>query len=230
MKELLSLLTQFEKDLSIVTVLLRIVLAFLFGGLIGYERGKHGRQAGLRTHVLVCLGAVMTSLTGIYAIEILGYSGDPFRVAAQVVSGIGFLGAGMIIVRTGNAITGLTTAAGLWATAIIGIALGFGFYEGAVLVTLACFFTTSFLTRIERRRKRSTHFYIEINDLKRAGEITEAFRELFERDCYLEIVNAKSSSAGHLGFHLTIPSVKNIPEYVEKLNSISGVVFTIVES
>jgi len=230
MKEIFALLAQFEKDLSIYTVLLRIILAVLFGGIIGNERGKHGRQAGLRTHVLVCLGSAMTALTGVYASEILGFGGDPFRIAAQVVSGIGFLGAGMIIVKSGNAITGLTTAAGLWATATIGIALGVGFYIGAILVTLACVFTAAFLTRVERKRKHSIHIYIEIDDLKQAGHITEHLREMFHHDCYIEVLQAKSGMSGNLGIYLTIPYVKDVSEHTEKINDLVSVVYTIVES
>ena len=230
MRAFFAALTAFEQDLSLLSVVLRIFLAALFGGVIGHERGKHGRQAGLRTHVLVCLGAAMTALLGVYSIKVLGYSGDPFRVAAQVVSGIGFLGAGMIIVKSGNAITGLTTAAGLWTTAIIGIALGFGFYEGAILVMLLCVFTASFLTRVERRRKRSIHFYIEINNLSRAGEIAEELREMYKRDCYLEIIPSKSGIAGSLGILLTISYNKDIGEQMKRINEVEGVAFTIVES
>ena len=96
------------------------------GSLIGSERARHGRAAGMRTHILVCLGACMTSMTSMYVADILGSDGDVFRIPAQVISGIGFLGAGMIILKSNNMITGLTTAAGVWTTATIGVALGYG--------------------------------------------------------------------------------------------------------
>jgi len=132
------------REFNYVTICIRLVLAIIAGGIIGNERGKHGSAAGLRTHILVCVGAAMTALTGYYVYDTLNISGDIMRLAAQVVSGIGFLGAGMIIVKNGNVVTGLTTAAGMWATAAIGIALGYGFYSGAIVATIFCVFTTAF--------------------------------------------------------------------------------------
>jgi len=218
-----------NSSIDIFTVLIRILLAVLFGGIIGHERGKHGSQAGLRTHILVCLGAAMTSLAGIYAYEVLGYGGDPFRISAQVVSGIGFLGAGMIIVKNGNSIIGLTTAAGMWTTATIGIALGMGFYCGASLIMLACVFTAAFLTRIERKRKNSAHLYIEIGNLSLSGNVTDQIREILNRDCLIEIVAPKSCAKEHLGLYITTTNVKNITELRMAIQAIDGVSFSIVE-
>lgn len=131
MGEWMDMLRQF----NFLTVLLRLFLAFLFGGCVGMERERRGRTAGLRTHILVCLGACLTILCGVYIVEATGLDSDPLRIGAQVISGIGFLGAGTIMMTRQNHIKGLTTAAGLWTTAAIGLALGCGFYEGA-LVTL----------------------------------------------------------------------------------------------
>ena len=119
------------------SVALRILLALLIGGCIGSERGRHGRAAGLRTHILVCLGSTMTTLIGLYSTNMLGSVGDPMRIGAQVVSGISFLGVGTIMVRNRSHVTGLTTAAGLWATACIGLGVGAGFYWAALLATIA---------------------------------------------------------------------------------------------
>ncbi|MBQ8511039.1 MAG: MgtC/SapB family protein, partial [Clostridia bacterium] len=110
-------------DMSAGAVVLRLVMTCLLSGVIGFERGFRGRAAGLRTHMLVGIGACLTVMTGVYAQDRLGV-GDPFRIAAQVMSGIGFLGAGTILVRGKTLVTGLTTAAGLWTTAAIGIAVG----------------------------------------------------------------------------------------------------------
>ena len=96
----------------ILSTVLRSLAAVIIGGLIGSERARHGRAAGMRTHILVCLGACMTSMTSMFVSDSLGNNGDVFRIPAQVVSGIGFLGAGMIILKNNNVITGLTTAAG----------------------------------------------------------------------------------------------------------------------
>lgn len=219
----------FESEINIFTVFIRIVLAVIFGGIIGNERGKHGSQAGLRTHILVCLGATMTSLVGLFSNEILGYNGDPFRISAQVVSGIGFLGAGMIIVKNGNSITGLTTAAGMWTTATIGLAIGVGFYSGALLVMLACVFTAAFLTRIERKRKKSTHLYVEIDDISNSGDITDKLRELLKNDCLLDIIPAKSGKEGNIGIFIVTSNIKNTVEFRKSVQKIDGVCFSIVE-
>ena len=110
-----------------------MVLAFLCGGLVGLEREYKRRPAGFRTHILICMGAAMTTLTSQYLYLEMNYQTDMARLGAQVVAGIGFIGAGTIIVTRRQRIKGLTTAAGLWATAIIGLALGAGFYEGGCL-------------------------------------------------------------------------------------------------
>lgn len=227
MNEFFSDIFLITKDVNVFTVLLRVILAVIFGGIIGSERSRHGSQAGLRTHILVCLGATATSLAGLYSVEVLGYNGDPFRIAAQVVSGIGFLGAGMIIVKSGNAITGLTTAAGMWTTATIGIVLGMGFYTAAFIVMIACVFTAAFLTRIERKRKMSAHIYIELCEVNAAGDITEKIKEILMNDCLIEIVPAKSGVGGNIGIYVITPTAdENVRKEIE---NIQGVSFCIVE-
>ena len=144
--------------------LLRLVLALIAGGVIGAERGKQGRAAGMRTHILVCLGATLTAMTGLYAYEILG-TGDPLRISAQVISGIGFLGVGTILIKGRFQITGLTTAAGLWTVGAIGIALGLGYYAGAGITFVAAVLATTIMSRVEYKlTRRNTRFgiYVEI--------------------------------------------------------------------
>ena len=120
-----SQILEYLREFNIITVAIRLFLAVICGGLIGFERERHGRTAGLRTHILVCLGAAITTLLGWYNVKVLGVSwADPMRIGAQVVSGISFLGMGTIISKGRFQVTGLTTAAGLWATAIIGLAVG----------------------------------------------------------------------------------------------------------
>ena len=124
------------RDLSLVSVLLRLVLALLCGGAIGLERSYRGRNAGLRTHVLICIGGAMASMTGLYLYIGAGLPADVSRIGAQVVSGLGFIGAGTIMVTQRRTIHGLTTAAGLWLSGVIGLAIGAGYYEGGVLAML----------------------------------------------------------------------------------------------
>lgn len=126
------------KEPNLIAIIVRAILALICGGIIGYDRNVHGSAAGMRTHMLVCLGAMLAMCTGQYSVMMFE-SGDITRIGAQVVSGIGFLGAGSIIVTKQNKIAGLTTAAGLWASACIGLAIGIGFYEGAIVSTIGVY-------------------------------------------------------------------------------------------
>ncbi len=216
-------------DFNLATICLRIIISIIAGGVIGNERGKHGSAAGLRTHILVCIGSAMTALTGIYIYQILGISGDVMRLAAQVVSGIGFLGAGMIILKNGNIITGLTTAAGMWATAAIGIALGYGFYTGAIIGTVACVFTSAFLSRLERERKKTIHIYAEIDASANVGETIDKIRETFKNDIAVETIPPKSNIPNTIGFYITVSHFNNSSQIREQLNEFDGVILCVIE-
>jgi len=124
------------RDITFFTVLLRLILAVILGAVIGIERSYKNRPAGFRTHILVCVGASIACMTGIYMYVNLHLPTDISRLGAQVVSGLGFIGGGTIIITNGTKIKGLTTAAGLWACGIIGIAIGAGFYEGGLIATV----------------------------------------------------------------------------------------------
>lgn len=193
----------FPGELNIITVAFRLFLAIVIGGTIGYERGHHGSAAGLRTHILVCLGATMTSLTSMFVSKITTVDGDITRMPAQVISGIGFLGAGMIIVKNNNIITGLTTAAGMWATAAIGVALGYGFYSGAIISMFICVITAALLTGLERKRKLSIRVYFEIGDLSSASDICCKLKEIYGAGILLETTPPKSNITGNIGVRIT---------------------------
>ncbi|MCM8811984.1 MAG: MgtC/SapB family protein [Candidatus Omnitrophica bacterium] len=141
-------------DFEVVT---RLFAALVLSGLVGLEREVSGRAAGFRTHILVCVGSTLIMLTSIYLFEAYRSTGagiDPGRVAAQVVSGIGFLGAGTII-QVRDAIRGLTTAASLWVAAGIGLAVGTGFYVGAIAATAMVLIVLFLLSRLERHVVKS---------------------------------------------------------------------------
>jgi putative Mg2+ transporter-C (MgtC) family protein len=158
----------FSSDLSTIndtSILLRLLLAVVLGGIIGYERGRAGRPAGLRTHILVCLGSTLAIMTNQYVFEKYGIS-DPTRLGAQVISGIGFLGAGTIIVTGRHQVKGLTTAAGLWATACMGLAIGIGFYKAAIMACILIAFATVVLHRLDNimlSKSKILDIYIEFN-------------------------------------------------------------------
>lgn len=134
-----------------VAVIVRLLLAVILGGLIGFEREVRRRSAGLRTHILVSLGSCLIMLTSLYLFDIYKSSVplDPARIAAGVVTGIGFLGAGAII-RSGEAVRGLTTAATLWLVAGIGLGVGCGFYLASLVTAVLAIAVLYFLRRLER--------------------------------------------------------------------------------
>jgi len=166
------------REVTWMAVLIRIIVSFMLGGMLGMERGLKQRPAGLRTYMLVCVGACMIMLTNEYVVQVYG-SGDPVRMGAQVVSGIGFLGAGTIIVTKHNQIKGLTTAAGLWAAAAVGLATGIGFYEAAIVGAVVIFITLSVLSNLDDRMHRKTdHFeaYVELPASVSLGMLMDALR------------------------------------------------------
>lgn len=125
-------------ELNLLSICLRILLAMFCGGLIGLERSRKNRPAGFRTYMIVCLSSSLIMMTNQFIYN--NFSGsDPARLGAQVISGIGFLGAGTIIVTSRSQVKGLTSAAGLWASACLGLAIGIGFYFGALVVAIAVF-------------------------------------------------------------------------------------------
>ena len=152
-----------SRDINFVTTLLRLVLAFLCGTAIGFERSYKNRPAGFRTHILVCLGASVASMTGIYLYVNLGMPTDISRLGAQVVSGLGFLGAGTIIVTRNRTIKGLTTAAGLWTSGVIGLSVGAGFYEAGIAATAMVLVTESFFSILGQRIQYTPEFKIALH-------------------------------------------------------------------
>mgnify|MGYP004701967179 CR=1 FL=1 len=211
----------------ILSTVLRLLAAVIIGGLIGSERARHGRAAGMRTHILVCLGACMTSMTSMFVSDVLGNNGDVFRIPAQVVSGIGFLGAGMIILKNNNMITGLTTAAGVWTTATIGVALGYGYYVGAAAVTVLFLSTIILFARFERKRKSAEVIYIEIDDAHKVNEVLKKLETTIPESFTYQIFAPKSGNTGSVGLNVVID--KRIDMDVSSLSSIDDIVFAVEE-
>ena len=135
--------------LDTLTVAIRLVLAVICGACLGLERERKRRPAGFRTHILICLGAAMTTLTSQYLALNLGLFTDMARLGAQVIAGIGFIGAGTIIITTRRQVKGLTTAAGLWADAVVGLALGAGFFEAGIVATIIILLAEIVFSRLE---------------------------------------------------------------------------------
>ena len=180
----------FVREMTFLGVSVRLVLAVLCGGLIGIEREYKRRPAGFRTHILICLGAAVTTLTSQYLYLVLGLYTDVARLGAQVVAGIGFIGAGTIIVTNRRRVKGLTTAAGLWTSAIIGLVCGAGYVEGALFATLMVLLAELVLVKIEYRFARKltdTNLYIEYYKADTIEIIVHNLREHHVKMSGLEI-------------------------------------------
>ena len=167
------------RELTLFSVVVRCLAAVLLGGVIGLERGLKNRAAGFRTYMLVCLGSCIVMVTNQYIHQIYG-TGDPVRMGAQVISGIGFLGAGTIIVTSRSQIKGLTTAAGLWASACLGLAVGIGFYEVAAVGGVCILLVLTIFHSWENYMRRNTAVltvYIELNAGVPLGQFLREVRE-----------------------------------------------------
>lgn len=168
------------RDLTLLSVCLRLGLAMLFGGTIGFERGARQRAAGLRTHMLLCVGAASTMLVSQFMYASYGV-GDPARLSAQVISGIGFLGAGTIIVTRRNEIKGLTTAATLWATACMGLAVGVGFYECALVMYVILIIILLVMNVVDTKYLKfptSAALYLEVERKTGLGDAIQFIHEM----------------------------------------------------
>ena len=154
----------FIREMNMLAITARLVLAVLCGGLIGLEREVRRRSAGFRTHILICMGSAITILTNLYLYQVMHLYTDISRMGAQVIAGVSFVGAGTIIVTRSNRVKGLTTAAGLWTASIIGLACGAGYAECAIFATLMVMLAELVLIRIEYRfvkRSREVNLYVE---------------------------------------------------------------------
>jgi putative Mg2+ transporter-C (MgtC) family protein len=227
-KELVHMLEQF----TFTTVIIRMALATIFCGVIGLERSKHGRSAGMRTHILVGLGASLAALMGYFMVEI-GYASDPARIAAQVIPGIGFLGAGLILVQNKTKIVGLTTAAGLWNTAIIGLACGLGFYEGAIVCFVIALITALIFPKLEywfSKNDKHTMIYMEMHTNANVNRIYDILRNSnFGEIHKIDIVSPRSGNSEHIGieFTLTLQKKSNVYNLEKTLCAIEGIVFAV---
>lgn len=190
---------EYLQEINLISIALRFALAVFVGGIIGVDREIKKSPAGMKTHQLVCLGAVVVMVTSEYISKNLNYGGDATRMAAQVISGIGFLGAGTIMVTPQNNIKGLTTAAGLWCSACIGLAIGIGFYSGVILALVAVFLVLRVTPRIELRinkKARILNLYIELEDVQ---EISEAIQVI--KQCRCKIVDVNIGKIKFSGMH-----------------------------
>ncbi len=218
------------KELTIWSILLRSGLALLFGGILGYDREKKGRPAGFRTYMVVCLGSALAMMTGIYLTNITG-SGDSGRIAAQVISGIGFLGAGTILVTKQRQVKGLTTAAGLWAAACIGLALGAGFYSGGIIGFLAIWGALWVMQIVDKRLYKNSgviSIYAEFAGMEAVSRLLARVRSQNSTVSNLEIKRTKNENGVMIvtaTMTLRFPSGTSHAMLIETYGALKGVRF-----
>ena len=217
------------RTLTYSSMALRILLAILLGGVIGMERGMKNRPAGLRTYMLVCLGACIVMLTNQYVYQAYGV-GDPVRMGAQVISGIGFLGAGTIIVTSRNQIKGLTTAAGLWASACVGLSLGIGLYEVAICGSLGIFAILLLLGELDIRLHKNTKqidAYVELQPDTSIRAFLDFVRTHDLTPSNLLPQSDNAGNAGLIAFTVTLKSPRRRPheEAMLLLRTMEGIAY-----
>jgi putative Mg2+ transporter-C (MgtC) family protein len=228
MEEVIAYLSAFHP----VTVILRVLLAALAGALVGLEREFHGRAAGMRTHMMVALGAALTAMIGLYTVHELGMASDPLRVGAQVISGVGFLGAGTILLRGGGSrITGLTTAAGLWTAASIGLAVGIGFYVGAFMTVLAVMLTFTLITSVEHflnRKRQRMAIYLELEDVEAVAPMLERLNTEYGL-LEAQVTPPRSGTSPHVGMEILVrvPQKLSTVENLKRFSELPRVVFAL---
>ncbi|MFZ2537388.1 MAG: MgtC/SapB family protein, partial [Oscillospiraceae bacterium] len=188
-------LTQLLQEVNIVSVTVRLFLSLLCGGILGIERGRKKRPAGFRTHMLVCLGSTLVMITSQYVLQTYGQT-DITRMGAQVVSGIGFLGAGTIMVTGRNQVKGLTTAAGLWAVACLGLALGIGFYSGAIISCILILFVMTILHKLDGymvSKSKLINLFIEFSTVRDLATLMNTAKSVNMKVSDIEITKSNSA-------------------------------------
>ena len=216
------------RDFNFYAIVLRMVLALLCGGIVGIERAYKRRPAGFRTHILICLGASITVLTSQYLALVMHYFTDIARMGAQVVAGIGFIGAGTIIVTRSQRVKGLTTAAGLWASAIIGLCIGAGFYEGALIATGIILLLEIVFSRMEHwflNRIPEINVYVEYRDKQCLELLLRQFRDAEIRVLNMEITRSVGNETHNACaiFALRLPRKTKVDQVLSDLNQTEGV-------
>lgn len=228
----MDLLTAYWSRAELITngiILLHLAGALVTGVLIGYERSYHGRAAGMRTYGLVCLAsAMLTVISGYPSMWYGGFGasgvlGDPTRVIQGIVTGIGFLGAG-VIMREGLSIRGLSTAASIWTAAAIGVTIGLGFYAAAVTAAALTILVMSAFRRVETALPHQTVMHLTLVFLKDKAPAAEALRTL-AREYGYEVVDWAfhlRNGAGHLEYQLVLQA-RGTPDPTDLINRLATV-------
>jgi len=215
-------------DLNIFSISLRLVMALIAGGIIGLERGANRHPAGFRTHILVCMGAAIAMLTNQYIVDVFENVSDPARLGAQVITGVGFLGVGTILITGRQRIKGLTTAAGLWASACLGLSIGIGFYEGAIIGAILIFISLALLPKIENYfydHSGIINLYIEVDSLDSFRSFMHSIKsmDLTVTETGLNQPNPMTPNGIAFVLSVKIPKSKSNMDVIDELSELEGI-------
>lgn len=213
------------REVTTVSVFIKMFLAVICGGAIGIEREHKRRTAGFRTHILICLGACMTTLVSHFMFSYLHLYTDVSRLGAGVVAGIGFIGAGTIIVTKRRQVKGLTTAAGLWTCAIIGLAIGAGYFEAAVLSTIVILLAEIFFSRFEYwvlENAKNINIYVEYTGNENLDSVIRLLKSYRVVIIDLEITRSGVNSCAI--FQLQLPKKISHDKVMTSISASEGII------
>ena len=216
------------RELNVASLIVRFLFAIICGGVIGIERGKKRQAAGLRTHLLVCIGAVCIMIVNQYISVYVDPTADMSRMGAQVVSGIGFLGAGTIIITGKRQIKGLTTAAGLWASAAMGLAIGVAYYECAIIMCIFLYIILQGLNNLDEtfiKGHTNLELYLEYDETFRLSCVLKEVRCDGWHMANIEHIN-KHTVGGAMQITITKNTIiKNYDDLLEQIRAMDGVMY-----
>ena len=214
------------RELTFLSIVLRLLLACVCGTLVGLERSSKNRPAGFRTHILVCLGAAVTAITGIYLYVGLRLPADISRIGGQIITGLGFIGAGSIIITKKLTIKGLTTAAGLWTTGIVGLAVGSGYFELGILGTALILISETLLGRLTSHLRRRPEFTIEVlyNDKDALDEVLRFCKDSGMSILRLHIQSLDENPEADYSADVVLRGNRRPVDLVSQIQVMSGVV------
>lgn len=209
-----------------LAVLFKLVLATLLSGCIGLERGARRQNAGFRTYILVCIGACIAMMTDQYIVEYISGTADPARLGAQVITGVGFLGAGTIVLA-GRHVVGLTTAAGLWASACLGLAVGIGYFSAAIIAAVLVLIVLALLPKFEAKVLKESKLHTVHIELQDARSFKEYIANLKEAKIVIKKTTVSKTPplvSGGISFRLMLerPDDMTADELMNVLNDFEG--------
>jgi len=214
------------RDVDFLSLVIKLLLACFCGAIVGLERSSKNRPAGFRTHILVCLGACIAAVTSLYLYLGAGLTADISRISSQVISGLGFIGAGTIIITKKMTIKGLTTAAGLWTTGIIGLAIGSGFYEGGIIVTILVLLTETVFAAIGEGIQKRPMYAVELlyTDKDSLDEVLRFFKDKRMAIVNLHIQSLEEHENASYSAEVTLRGGIKAQDLLIQVQQMSGIV------